>query len=103
MENNNTSDSNNNKSFDNTEVGALWKRQARGGGQTYLAGHVRLTEDSEDTTKVVVFTNKHKKSEKAPDYRVYLSKPFQASTSNEGDSGFPEAQQTTDQETEDLV
>ena len=102
MENNNTSN-NNDKKFDNTEVGALWKRQARGGGQVYLAGHVRLSETSEDTTKVVVFTNKHKKSEKAPDYRVYLSKPFQASSANEEDSGFPEVQQATDQETEDLV
>ena len=102
MENNNTSDSNdgNNKSFDNTEVGALWKRQARGDGQTYLAGHVRLSEDNDDTTKVVVFTNKHKKSEKAPDYRIYLSKPFQPSDNE--DSGFPEVQ-AAQPETEELV
>ena len=100
---NNTSNNSNDSKFDNTEVGALWKRQARGGGQVYLAGHVRLNEDSEDTTKVVVFTNKHKKSEKAPDYRVYLSKPFQASSTGEADSGFPEVQQETGQQTEDLV
>tara|TARA_Y100000593_G_scaffold94302_1_gene192783 strand:+ start:20515 stop:20814 length:300 start_codon:yes stop_codon:yes gene_type:complete len=99
MENNNTS--NNDKSFDNTEVGALWKRQARGDGQVYLAGHVRLNEDSDDTTKVVVFTNKHKKSEKAPDYRIYLSKPMSQASSSE-DSGFPE-NKTTQQETEELV
>ena len=71
----NTSDNTNN----NEELGALWKRTARSDGQTYLAGHVKGGELGlgEETVKVVVFSNKNKTNERAPDFRIYKSKPVQ--------------------------
>jgi len=58
------------------DIGALWKRQAANGGQTYLSGHVKVDEMGvEKTVKVVVFSNKNKEKDNQPDFRVYLSKP----------------------------
>ena len=58
------------------EMGAFWRRQSQK-GQKYLSGHVTLkTEDcSEQKVKVVVFSNKNKSNERAPDYCVYASTP----------------------------
>ena len=63
----------------NVEIGALWKREARASGQKYLAGHIKMDDGmgSETTTKVVVFSNRHKDKETQPDFRMYLSKPQQ--------------------------
>ena len=74
----NTSNNNNN-SNNNEELGALWKRTARNDGQTYLAGHVKGGDLGlgEETVKVVVFSNKNKTNERAPDFRIYKSKPMQ--------------------------
>ena len=76
---NTTSDTSNNNSNNNEELGALWKRTARNDGQTYLAGHVKGGELGlgEETVKVVVFSNKNKTNERAPDFRIYKSKPPQ--------------------------
>ena len=62
----------------NVEVGAIWKREARS-GQKYLAGHIKTEDDlgEEKTTKVVVFSNRHKEKENQPDFRMYLSNPPQ--------------------------
>ena len=62
----------------NVEVGALWKREARS-GQKYLAGHIKVDDGlgQETTTKVVVFSNRHKEKENQPDFRMYLSNPPQ--------------------------
>ena len=70
---NTTSNTNEN----NEELGALWKRTARSTGQTYLAGHIKGGELGlgDETVKVVVFTNKNKSNERAPDFRIYKSKP----------------------------
>jgi|TARA_R100000008_G_C3501927_1_gene124178 uncharacterized protein (DUF736 family) len=75
MENTTSNTSNNN----NEELGALWKRTARNDGQTYLAGHVKGGDLGlgEETVKVVVFSNKNKTNERAPDFRIYKSKPPQ--------------------------
>ena len=61
--------------YKNVEVGALWKRQAKSNGQTYLSGHIKQDDGfgEEKQVKVVVFSNKNKKSENAPDFRIYLS------------------------------
>ena len=78
MNDNNNNNSNNNNS---QELGALWKREARNTGMKYLAGHIKLkdipsesVEGEEEMVKVVVFFNSDKRSEKSPDYRMYVSK-----------------------------
>jgi len=57
------------------DVGALWKREST--TQKYLSGYVKIDELGIETeVKIVVFSNKNKKDNlKAPDYRIYLSKP----------------------------
>jgi len=59
------------------DVGALWKRESA--TQKYLSGYVKVDELGVETeVKIVVFSNKNKKDNaKAPDYRIYLSKPAQ--------------------------
>ena len=68
-----------NNTSNNEALGALWKRQARNGGQTYLAGHLKGGEYGDEGVKVVVFSNKNKTNERAPDFRIYKSKPMESS------------------------
>jgi len=58
------------------DIGALWKRE--GQNQKYLSGYVKVDElGLERELKIVVFSNKNKNNnEKAPDYRIYVSKPL---------------------------
>jgi len=69
---------NNNEKTDwaKRDVGALWKRE--GQNQKYLSGYVKVDElGIERELKIVVFSNKNKNdNEKAPDYRIYVSKPL---------------------------
>lgn len=51
------------------ELGALWKKKSP--TQTYLTGHLSLQDG--ERINVVVFSNKNKKNDKAPDFRVYVS------------------------------
>ncbi len=83
MTNTNTQTSNQTKKNEQ-EIGALWKRVSKSGSQTYLSGHITVDElGSPRTYKVVVFSNKNKKNEKAPDFRIYLSKaPGEATASS---------------------
>ncbi len=76
---NNTGNNTENK---NKELGALWKRKSRNGGQTYLAGHVVSENEfgEEVKTRVVVFSNSNKKSENSPDFRVYEQRPLENSS-----------------------
>ena len=53
------------------EIGALWTKQSRGNSQKYMTGHFKNSQG--EKTDVVIFSNKDKKNEKAPDFRVYLS------------------------------
>jgi uncharacterized protein (DUF736 family) len=65
------SDNTNKSDWQERELGALWKQAGR--SQNYLSGHVTVDGKQQ---KVVVFANKNKKdNERAPDYRVYKSKP----------------------------
>lgn len=68
-------ENNNQNEWAKRDVGALWKREGK--NQKYLSGYVKVDElGIEKELKVVVFSNKNKKgNDKAPDYRVYLSKP----------------------------
>ena len=73
---------NNNKTdWAKRDVGALWKREGK--SQKYLSGYVKVDElGIERELKIVVFSNKNKKdNEKAPDYRIYISKPAENVTS----------------------
>lgn len=72
------------------EIGALWKRVSKSGSQTYLSGNITVDDfGTPKTLKVVVFSNKNKKNEKAPDFRVYLSKDAAASTTATATSATP--------------
>jgi uncharacterized protein (DUF736 family) len=59
------------------DIGALWKKE--GQSQKYLSGYVKVDElGIEKELKIVVFSNKNKNNnEKAPDYRIYVSKPLE--------------------------
>jgi len=90
---NTTSNTSDNTKYNNEELGALWKRTARSDGQTYLAGHIKGGELGlgEETVKVVVFSNKNKTNERAPDFRIYKSKPVQEQEQEAKASEQPEA------------
>ena len=40
----------------------------------YLTGYVEFG-DSQEKIRVVVFPNRHKNNDKAPDYKIYISEP----------------------------
>ncbi len=57
------------------EIGALWKRESKSSGKKYLSGTLKVNELGVETVlEVVVFPNINKKSEKSPDFVMYLSK-----------------------------
>jgi|SRR5882724_2858762 len=59
---------------DQTEIGALWKKQGK--AQKFLSGNLDLTAIGiNKQIPVVIFTNKFKQKDTHPDYRVFLSKP----------------------------
>ena len=51
------------------EMGAFWTQDGKKG--KYLTGYVEVDEKK---IRVVVFPNRHKINEKAPDYKLYISK-----------------------------
>lgn len=70
---NNETESNQNE-WSKRDIGALWKKEGK--NQKYLSGYVKLeSSGSEKEVKVVVFANKNKNKDTAPDYRIYVSKP----------------------------
>ncbi len=69
------SETNNKTDWSKRELGALWKKKSA--TQTYLTGHLSF-EDGERIS-VVVFSNKNKKNENAPDFRIYVSEKAQGS------------------------
>jgi uncharacterized protein (DUF736 family) len=95
------SDSNQNSKggdWSKREIGALWLRKSASGNK-YLLGHITSGEDGEiEETKerVIVFANKDKKSDKAPDYRIYRSEPKQVT-----ETVSSEAQTSTDTQPEE--
>ena len=68
---------NNNQTNDNEwrqrEMGALWKKTGR--NQTFLSGQIKLksSDGSEELVRIIVFNNKNKKSDNAPDFVIYKS------------------------------
>tara|TARA_Y100000361_G_scaffold141563_1_gene146739 strand:- start:97 stop:390 length:294 start_codon:yes stop_codon:yes gene_type:complete len=73
---------NTNNEWEKREVGALWTKTSQSSGKKYFSGHFKIqTEFGEDKKiPVVAFFNKDKKSENAPDFRIYLSKPAETQT-----------------------
>lgn len=55
----------------NKEIGALWMKVSQNKGQKYMTGHIET--ELEGKIDVVIFTNKDKKNDKAPDFRIYVS------------------------------
>lgn len=93
--------SNNTGDNQNVELGALWKRKAKNGGQTYLAGHIKSGDD-ETPVKLVVFSNKNKTKENQPDFRIYESKPYDA-VAKAATATKVESTETAAQSDEDLL
>ena len=56
------------------ELGALWKKKSKA-GMSFLSGYI--VDHDGTRTDIVVFANGNKKNEKAPDYRLYVSKPLE--------------------------
>ena len=80
----------------NTNIGALWARESRNGGQKYLAGNVKLDIDGEEkTVKVVVFKNNRKERDNQPDYQIYKAREAHPATA--------EAQTSSSQGGDDLL
>jgi len=97
---------NNKTDWSKRELGALWKKKSA--TQTYLTGHLSF-EDGE-RINVVVFSNKNKKNDKAPDFRIYVSeqkqqasKPAVASTPVKKVVNAPVKQVASLEEDEDLL
>jgi uncharacterized protein (DUF736 family) len=71
---------NTNTNKNQNELGALWKKKSRA-GMSFLSGYI-LDLDGQ-RTDVVVFANNKKTNERAPDYRLYVSKPLETSSNSE--------------------
>ena len=71
------------------ELGALWKKKSKT-GMSFLSGYIN--DHDGQRIDVVVFANSKKTNEKAPDYRLYVSKPLDKAGSA---SSAPVAQKPT--------
>ena len=65
------SDNKNESNWTRREVGALWLKLSKDKSQKYMTGHIQTS--LEGKIDIVIFSNKEKKTDKAPDFRVYLS------------------------------
>jgi uncharacterized protein (DUF736 family) len=55
------------------ELGALWTKVSKDKTQKFFTGHITTPLDGK--VELVIFSNKDKKNEKSPDFRIYLSEP----------------------------
>jgi len=69
----NNTNQNTNTNKNQNELGALWKKKSKT-GLSFLSGYIN--DHDGQRIDVVVFANRKKTNEKAPDYRLYVSKPF---------------------------
>ena len=67
------------------ELGVFWKREYKNREGTYLAGHIVVPGEFGEETKikVVLFSNRDKPSEKAPDFKLYRSKEYSPDSSSD--------------------
>lgn len=92
------SDNKNDNNWTRREVGALWTKLSKDKSQKYMTGHIQTS--LEGKIDIVIFSNKDKKTDKAPDFRVYLSekKKDEAASSGTVKSGASQNRQTPKQE-----
>ena len=64
---------NQNTNKNQSELGALWKKKSKA-GMSFLSGYIN--DHDGQRIDIVVFANSKKTNEKAPDYRLYVSKPL---------------------------
>ena len=64
---------NTNTNKNQNELGALWKKKSKT-GLSFLSGYIN--DHDGQRIDVVVFANGKKTNERAPDYRLYVSKPL---------------------------
>lgn len=90
---------NTNNEWEKREIGALWTKTSQSSGKKYFSGHFKIqTEFGEDKKiPVVAFFNKDKKSENAPDFRIYVSRPAEG----QPDPQKTEQEQVTATDTDD--
>jgi uncharacterized protein (DUF736 family) len=91
---NNTNNTNNK----NQELGALWKKKSKA-GMSFLSGYIN--DHDGQRIDVVVFANGNKKNEKAPDYRLYVSKPLENKTESNKVTNKPVAKKVVQEVQED--
>jgi len=72
---------NQNTNKNQNELGALWKKKSKT-GMSFLSGYIN--DHDGQRIDVVVFANSKKTNEKAPDYRLYVSKPLDNQNKNTG-------------------
>jgi uncharacterized protein (DUF736 family) len=77
---------NQNTNKNQNELGALWKKKSKT-GMSFLSGYIN--DHDGQRIDVVVFANSKKSNEKAPDYRLYVSKPLESKASAPTQSKAP--------------
>ena len=80
---------NQNTNKNQNELGALWKKKSKA-GMSFLSGYIN--DHDGQRIDVVVFANSKKTNEKAPDYRLYVSKPLDAQNKSASSSQAPKAE-----------
>jgi uncharacterized protein (DUF736 family) len=79
---------NQNTNKNQNELGALWKKKSKT-GLSFLSGYIN--DHDGQRIDVVVFANSKKTNEKAPDYRLYVSKPLDNQNKVAASSQAPKA------------
>ena len=95
MSTNNTTTKNN--EWREREVGALWMKQ--GATQDFMSGHCSVNDEK---VELVVFKNKNKTSDRAPDYILYKSRRLDENTP-EVPASTPSASEGVADEVPDLL
>jgi len=80
------SENKNENNWNQREIGALWTKQSRSGSQKYMTGHFKNSQG--EKIDVVIFSNKDKKNEKAPDFRIYVSEKTKPETQQSRQSSY---------------
>ena len=71
--NNTNQNTNTNTNKNQNELGALWKKKSKA-GMSFLSGYIN--DHDGQRIDIVVFANGKKTNERAPDYRLYVSRPL---------------------------
>ena len=85
------SEENSKSDWSKREMGAFWTQDGKKG--KYLTGYVEVDElGVKQKIRVVVFPNRHKTNDKAPDYKIYVSepKPNESSPPKNNDGELPD-------------